>query len=220
MSIEFPILDPNALNCGDCPANDLKNDQTYSPSEKGDWETWVRYCESLREGQAKEIINTHGKIKLYILAESIPKNRFVYDRDSDYRGKKEGWLRKKFCEGLLGGCPENVKSCKKCQNLDRLMDFLKKQGILIVDCALCPLHNLSSNKERRAAATICLNRHTSRYLDITPNAPIVTFFPGKTGFYKKDTITIKPEIESRILDETKLKFKYLKCFEECDSPDV
>uniref|UniRef100_A0A7J2TLC4 Uncharacterized protein n=1 Tax=Archaeoglobus fulgidus TaxID=2234 RepID=A0A7J2TLC4_ARCFL len=137
------------------------------------WKEWVDHCEKLREEEAKRIAERHGRIKLYILAESIPKNRFVYDRDSDYR---KG-LRKNLCEELLNECPKHVKSCRECRNFDELMEYLRSKGILIVDCALCPLHRISQTKIRVKAAVNCLKNNNIHYLEISADAPVIAILP-------------------------------------------
>ena len=111
----------------------------------------------------------------------------MYDFNSSYI---KGQLRYNLCEELLG-------SCSDCKN--QLIDFLKRKGILIVDCALCPLHLLTS-KSRRIAATICLDRHTGGYLNVSPHAPIITVFPRRCGFHKKN-----PEVRVRGIKEFRFK---------------
>jgi len=178
---------PDKIVCGDCPADKagLKNGK-FGPNYKLSWEEWVKECEKLREEEAKKIVEKHGRIRLYILAESIPRSRFVYDRNSDYR--KGGLLRKQLCAELVGGCPDDPESCEDCSNFNRLLEYLRNEGVLIVDCALCPLHEIkkdNANKSMRHAATKCLRNNTVFWLK-KYNAPIITIFPSKRGFLKRD----------------------------------
>jgi hypothetical protein len=62
---------------------------------------------------------------------------------------------------------------------------MNSQRIWIVDCALCPVHLLKSNTDKRCAATICLERHTSAYLQAQKKAKLVTIFPVHRGFRKR-----------------------------------
>jgi len=183
--ISQPIIDLKKIRCDNCPARHLKRKTCYGPQENLNWLDWVKYCENLREKEAKRIIKNHGTIRLYILTESIPCHRFIYDLNSSYPNCT---LRYHLCEELL-----NIRGdCKR-----QLIDYLKQKGILIVDCALCPLHKLQKKSERRLAATICLNNNTGAYLNINPNAPIIAIFPRNCGFLK----TRKPHIAKRIVKQ-------------------
>ena len=186
------ILDIQALRCDGCPANSLKDKKGYGPSGDRKWFDWVSYCERLREKEAKVITKIHGKIKLYILTESIPSNRFIYDLDSRY---DQGGLRRDLCRELLGIDGD----CGA-----RLIAFLREKGILIVDCALCPLHKLGEKKYRRHAATMCLSNNTHKYLDKSPNAPIITIFPSRSGFLKSQ---VHFNITRRIARDGEFSFK-------------
>jgi len=151
----------------------------------------------LRRDECNRILQKHGQIKLYILTESIPYSRFVYDVQSNYRVKVG--LRTRLCKELINArCPPNVRHCNHCQNFNVLLDYLRNEGILIVDCAFCPLHLLENKfKNRRYAATLCLNNNTIEYLKVTPNAPIITIFPCNCGFLRRK----KPYVQSRVVEE-------------------
>jgi len=155
------------LNGDDCPASDFHNIERIKKTER------------LRKKEIKSI----QRIKLFLLCESAPEKRFVYDLNSQY--SKNG-LRYLLRNELVDA-----------GNDEKLFDYLRKQGVLIVDCALCSLHKLSGKKDRRAAATICLERHTQAYLDLNPEAPIVAIFPSKCGFYKRKL----PHIQGRVKHE-------------------
>lgn len=181
--IDRPVIDLQKIRCDDCPARHLKGKACYGPQANLSWLDWAKYCESLREEEAKRIIKNHGTIKLYILTESIPCRRFIYDPDSQY---PKGGLRYNLCKELLG----THEDCRM-----QLINYLQQKGVLIVDCALCSLHRLGKKSDRRQAATICLNNNTERYLNINPDAPIMAIFPRNCGFLR----TRKQHIEKRIV---------------------
>jgi len=189
-------FNPNCQNC-EAEKYGLK-DLKYGPKSMT-WKEWVDHCEKLREEEAQKIAERHGKIKLYILAESIPQNRFVYDRDSDYR---KGGLRKNLCKELLGGCPKSVKSCRECRNFDELMEHLRSRGILIVDCDLCPLHKIPRTKIRVKAAVNCLKNNNIRHLEISRDAPVIAILPDKVkSSLIKNLKESLPEIGIRIVKD-------------------
>ena len=132
--------------------------------------------------------------------ESIPHGRFVYDPQSNYYRNRG--LRIQLCRELINAnCPSNINHCNQCPHFNQLLDYLRNEGILIVDCALCPLHKLQRYRDRRVAATLCLNNNTGVYLNVTPNvtpnAPIVTIFPSNCGFHKSR----KPHVRNRVRKE-------------------
>jgi len=152
------------LNCTDCPAHNLKDRQC------------ILQRESLRDGIAKLL----PKINLYLLCESLPRNRFFYDETSNY---------------LNGGLRYNLRRELVGSGSDRdLFRYLSKQGIILVDCALCPLFKLENKTERRYAATLCLQNNTFPYLDLNPGAPIITIFPAHCGFLQRPLESIKERI--------------------------
>jgi len=191
-------------NCQNCEAEKYGLKDLKYGQKSMTWKEWVDHCEKLREEEAQRIAERHGGIKLYILAESIPQNRFVYDRDSDYRkgdDRKRG-LRKNLCEELLGRCLEHVKSCRECRNFDELMEYLRSRGILIVDCALCPLHKISQTKIRVKAAVNCLKNNNIRHLEISRDAPVIAILPDKVkSSLIKNLKGSLPEIGIRIVKD-------------------
>jgi hypothetical protein len=72
---------------------------------------------------------------------------------------------------------------------------LNNHRIWIVDCALCPVHLLKNNTDKRSAATICLERHNVVNLQAEKNAKLVTIFPVHRGFKKRDL----PSIAQRVI---------------------
>jgi len=157
------------LKCDGCPALPLRTkDQLHR----------IKQWEKLRTKEIETMI----EIKLYLLCESIPANRFFYDLDSEYDN---------------GGLRYNLKEELELDSDYDVLEYFSQNGIVLADCALCPLHQLDSNTEKRHAATFCLKNNTYKILDINPNAPIVTIFPKHRGYLKTDF----PEIEKRKVDE-------------------
>jgi hypothetical protein len=78
-----------------------------------------------------------------------------------------------------------------------LFNYMHEKGILLVDCALCPLHKLSDNTDKILAATLCLKYNTKPYLNLNKTAPIITIFPYQRGF----ATNTFPEIEKRIINK-------------------
>lgn len=150
----------NKLNCENCPAKHLRNKDR------------IEHTEKLRSDFIGEI----NEVKIILLGESTPANRFVYNLDSDY--SNNGFRYNLRWELINGGRD------------DQLLNYLRKRGIIIVDCAFCPLHRLSSNTDRRDAATKCLSRHSRIYLDSFSAAKIITFFPRNLGFKKTELADI------------------------------
>ena len=93
---------------------------------------------------------------IILLCESTPARVFVYDPGTNSK------LRKNLREELVPGKSD-----------DDLFNYMNSQRIWIVDCALCPVHLLKSNTDKRCAATICLERHTSAYLQAQKKAKSV-----------------------------------------------
>lgn len=167
LEVKKVVVDLNSLECDNCPAKPWKDRQLCK----------ITKWESIR----KRIADSLPTINLYLLGESIPYNRFVYDEDSDYSANG---LRYYLRAELIGSHSD-----------DKLYEYLKQRGILLVDCALCPLHKLKSNKKkRRDAATLCLKRNTLPYLEINISAPVITIFPSGCGF----ACGSMPQVERRI----------------------
>ncbi len=115
---------------------------------------------------------------IILLCESTPAHAFVYDPDTNSN------LRKNLREELAHGGSD-----------DDLFHYMNSHRIWIVDCALCPVHLLESNTDKRSAATICLDRHNVAYLQEQKKAKLVTIFPAHRGF-KKRTL---PGIDQRVI---------------------
>lgn len=188
------------VNCPeDCPARHLRRARNYGPFQDMPWDDWVRCCEYLRRRECNEILRRHGRIRAYILTESIPRTRFVYDEQSNYciRSARRG-LRTRLCKELINAeCPPDVCNCSQCLNLNTLLNYLRDKGILILDCALCPLHRLRSRRARRHAATLCLNNNTIAYLNVTQDSPIITIFPANADFLEVSSLLYGRRVEGR-----------------------
>lgn len=163
------IMKINELNCEGCPAIDLRTKDQLRKIKQ-----WGRLKE--------KAIDSIDQIRLYILCESIPKDRFFYDLDTDYEKK---------------GLRFNIKEELGLEFDQAVLNYFTRKGIVLTDCALCPLFLLDSNVEKRHAASFCLRNNTFSILTINPEVPIVTIFPTHRGYLKNDF----PEIERRKVDE-------------------
>jgi hypothetical protein len=165
------IIDLKNLKCENCPALHLRAEQLPKITR---WET-------LREQIALSI----KKIDLYLLGESIPANRFFYDKDSGYMSNGlRFFLRKELVDG---------------GSEDLLFEYLRQKAILLVDCAICPLYRLKEQGDKVLAATFCLQKNTMSYLNLNPKAPIITIFPFGRGF----TPESMPELSKRVINHFK-----------------
>ena len=119
---------------------------------------------------------------IILLCESTPAHSFVYDLNSNSNLRKG--LKKEFVsEG------SDLK----------LFTYLNSHRIWIVDCALCPVHLLENNTDKREVATICLERHNVANLQAQRNAKLVTIFPAHRGFKKQDLKRDLPSIAQRVI---------------------
>lgn len=143
-------------------------------------------CRSLLTEERKKIINLWNnyfyknlygikEVKLILLGESMPASRYFYDKQSSYN---EGFRY-------------NLKKSLNIASDDELFSFLQKKGVIVMDCAFCPLHCLSTNKARRHSATYCLQHHNKNLILKYPNVPIFSFFPSKLGYLKSEIPDIK-----------------------------
>ena len=144
----------NELKCDGCPAFYLR---TKDQLRK------IKQWEKLRENAIEAI----GMIRLYILCESIPANRFFYDLDTVYENK---------------GLRFNIKEELELKSDKDVLRYFDRKGIVLIDCALCPLHRLTSQLTKQTAASICLKNNNYNFLLKNPEAPIVTIFPKNRGY--------------------------------------
>jgi hypothetical protein len=156
--------------CQNCPASRLR-----TPDQLKKICSWYELFQSE--------LNHIKPIKVILLGESFPANRYFYDLDSNYEGS-----------GLM----YNLRTEFGLQtNIEIIMKF-RELRVLVYDCAYCPLHLLESKTDQRQAATICLKNYKRHFLHQNP-CPIITFFPAKRGFLRSEL----PEISSRITAEFK-----------------
>ena len=128
-------------------------------------------------------LNQMESTKVILLGESYPANRYFYDLDSNYES---------------GGLMYNLKQEFGIKtNREMLLKF-RELGVLVYDCAFCPLHLLDSKTDQRHSATHCLKTYKLDFLNEN-NVPIITFFPAGRRFLKRQL----PEINSRIVAEFK-----------------
>lgn len=163
-------MKPSELKCDGCPAIWLKSDKGQLLK--------IKQWEKMRAKAIDEI----PRIKLYLLCESIPANRFFYDLDTDYENK---------------GLRFNIKEELELDSDQDVLRYFRRKGIVLADCALCPLFQLESNAAMRHAASHCLRNNTSYVLNINPEAPIITIFPTHRGYLKNEF----PELEKRNVGE-------------------
>ena len=161
------ILNIEKFNCTSCPALYLKDSRIDK----------LKIWEKMRENAISSI----NQINIFLLGESIPNKRFFYDKQSDY--SKDG-LRFLLRQELINDDSD-----------EKLFGYMRTNGIVLTDCAVCPLHKLNENNDKILAATFCLSRNTKLYLSLNPNAPIITIFPYKRGFDKNSL----PDIGKRIV---------------------
>ena len=163
-------MKPSEFKCDGCPAIGLKSD-------KGQF-LKIKQWEKMREKAIDEI----AQIKLYLLCESIPADRFFYDLDRDYENR---------------GLRFNIKEELELDSDQDVLWYFRKWGIVLADCALCPLFQLESNAAKKHAASLCLRNNTIHILNINPEAPIITIFPTHRGYLKNEF----PEVDKRKVEE-------------------
>jgi len=154
--------------CQKCPARKLRTAEQVKKIEK-----W--YDMFLSE---LAFINP---INVILLGESFPKDRYFYDSESNYGSS-----------GLMFNL-KNEFGLKT--NTEMIMKF-RELGVVVYDCAYCPVRLLEKKTEQRHAATFCLKNYKRHFLHLN-TYPIITFFPAKRGFLKSEL----PEIASRIIAE-------------------
>ena len=122
-------------------------------------------------------------VRLILLGESMPNGRYFYDINTDY---SSNGFRYELCTRL------------ELKTDVELFSFLQKKGIIVLDCAFCPLHLIKDKKVQRHSATHCFKRHAAKFIEKHPNVPIFTFFPAKRGLLKQELPT---DISKRINEE-------------------
>ncbi|MCO5256309.1 MAG: hypothetical protein M9926_06060 [Lentimicrobium sp.] len=165
-------METKYAKCQKCPAYHLLDEQRKRIIEK--WEY-----------KREKYVSRMKQVRLILLGESMPANRYFYDLETEYKdGGLRYTLKKEF--GRL-----DIDDSLFLQSLTR-------KGIALFDCALCPIYLLEDNVAKRAAATHCLltinQTHTLKY----PEVPIATIFPSRRGFLKTE---IPPKLLNRVVGE-------------------
>jgi hypothetical protein len=161
--------------CQKCPAFHLLTEERKEKIEK--WEY-----------KRDKHIERMKSVKLILLGECMPSNRYFYDINTDHENRGLRYtLKKEF---------------NKLEISDSLfLESMVRKGIALYDCSLCPLYHLDNNVSRRKAATHCLMSINHIYLNQFPDIPIFTIFPLKLGF-------MKTEIPGDILMRVKGEFNF------------
>jgi hypothetical protein len=134
-------------------------------------------------------------VKVILLGESYPEKRYFYDAESVY-GKK--------------GLRFNLKKEFGLETDEDLKLYFRNFGIVVYDCAFCPLHKLTTNYEGsrnrrlntqiRHAATHCLKAYKLDYLK-SQNAPIISFFPKNGGWLINEVKKSLPDLKARLVNQ-------------------
>lgn len=161
--------------CQKCPAFHILSEELKDKIEMWEYKR-DKYIERMK------------RVKLILLGESMQADRYFYDINTiyEYDGLRYT-LKKEF---------------GKLEISDSLfLESMARKGIILFDCALCPISLLDNNVLRRKAATHCLMSINRIYLDEHPDIPIATLFPINLGY-------IKTEIPNDILSRVKGEFGY------------
>lgn len=183
----------NWSKCLKCPAYHLLDD-----NRKHRIEIW--------EGRKEKYVRRIKKLRLILVGESMPANRYFYDINSDYEnGGMRINLQKEFDQMEISE--------------SQFLESFTRKGIILHDCALCPLYLLKGHSLAmfRKIATYCFLTHNMDMVTANENVPIATIFPSNRGWLKTE---IPWDIRSRINAEfsfsnlTGLKDLYLKIKKE------
>jgi hypothetical protein len=160
--------------CQKCPAF---SDNLLTEVRKQQIEKW--------EYKRDQYIKRMKKVNLILLGESMPEVRYFYDINTEYNDRGLRYTLKKEFE--------------KLELSDSLfLQSMSRKGIVLYDCALCPIYKLEDNVAKRKAATHCLLTINIENLNKYPDVPIATIFPQHRGFLKRE---IPEEIKYRIKGE-------------------
>jgi hypothetical protein len=165
-------MDNKYSKCQKCPAFHILSDERKDIIEKWEYKR-DKYIERMK------------RVKLILLGESMPADRYFYDINTiyEYDGLRYT-LKKEF---------------GKLEISDSLfLESMVRKGIVLFDCALCPLYLLDNNVLRRKAATHCFLTINNFQLQEHPDIPIATIFPANLGYLKTE---IPVEITSRVKGE-------------------
>jgi len=157
--------------CRKCPAFHLLTEKRKELIER--WEY-----------KRQNNINRMKRIKLLLVGESMPANRYFYDLETEYNNGMRYNLKKEFGQSEISD--------------SLFLESFRRKGIVLLDTALCPLYKLEkgNNTIKRKAATYCLLTQTVEQIQSFTDVPIVTIFPSNRG-WKKSEIPIK--IQNRVV---------------------
>ena len=158
--------------CQKCPAFHL-----LSEERKDKVEMW--------EYKRDKYIARMKSVKLILLVECMEADRYFYDINTiyEYDGVRYT-LKKEF---------------GKLEISDSLfLESMARKGVVLYECALCPLYLIENNVLRRKAATHCFLTINRFNLDEHPGITVATLFPVGLGYNKKE---IPAEIISRVKGE-------------------
>lgn len=158
--------------CQKCPAFHL-----LSEERKDKIEMW--------EYKRDKYIARMTSVKLILLGECIEADRYFYDINTLYP-----------YDGLRYTLKIEFGKVEISDSL--FLESMARKGIVLFDCALCPLYLIENNALRRKAATHCFITINRFNLNEHPGIPIATVFPAGQGYIKKE---IPAEILSRVKGE-------------------
>lgn len=164
------MMKANFNLCIHCPAFFLLTEERKKIIEK-------------REFKRDKYISSIETVRLILLGESVPRDRYFYDLETYYNNRGLRYTLKKEFRKL------DVDDGSFLQSFN-------EKGIVLFDCALCPIHKLENNVKKREAATYCFLNHTQMHIIKYQDIPIVTIFPNHRGFLKT---RISSTIMSRII---------------------
>jgi hypothetical protein len=158
------MLDNN--KCKDCPARRLRIDEQIKK---------INHWHGIFLSEVEKV----NPIKIILLGESFPKDKYIYDLKTNYD---------------TSGLRYNLRVEFGQQSDNDLMLLFRELGIIVYDCAFCPLHRLNDDVEKILAATQCLMSYKIDLLNNT-DCPIITFFPKGRGYIETEV----PSVTSRIV---------------------
>ena len=142
--------------CRSCPAYHLLTEKRKAQ---------IDYWEEKRDS----FVNRMKQVKLILIGESMPNSRYFYDLNTNYdHDGLRFTLKDEFGKNDINDGLFLISMCRK--------------GIILFDCALCPLHKLDDNILMRKAATHCFLTINIEKIEELKHIPIVTIFPSNRGW--------------------------------------
>jgi hypothetical protein len=160
--------------CPKCPAFHLLTEDRIQLIEK-----W--------EHKRQKQIDRIKKIRLILIGESMPNQRYFYDINTEYQNRGMRYnLKVEFDQEELSD--------------SEFLESFRRKGIVLYDCGLCPIHKLDNNADMREAATYCFLTQNIKWIE-NNNSPIITIFPSNRGW--KTT-----QIPDNIINRTRSKYSF------------